>query len=167
MYQINHIIAVNPLWLECLTGLVAKASASRVEDPRFESRLPWLKNYGVSTGTGWPGVSIPWLGEMESLICNFYLNVAARTIVWADPSLRYTSMLLGQQASKQPTNQQSLLWLDRRKRRGSLGLMATSSFNRQLQFQLMATSSFNWWLQAVSTDGYKHFQLMATSSFNW
>ena len=29
------------------------------------------------------------------LICNFYLGVAARIIVWADPSLRYTSMLLG------------------------------------------------------------------------
>ena len=36
-----------------------------------------------------------WLGEMESLICNFYLSVAARQIVWADPSLRYTCMLLG------------------------------------------------------------------------
>ena len=32
---------------------------------------------------------------MESLICNFYLNVAARKIVRADPSLRYTGMLLG------------------------------------------------------------------------
>ena len=38
--------------------------------------------YRVSAGTGWPGVS-----EMESLICNFYLSVAARKIVWADPSL--------------------------------------------------------------------------------
>ena len=26
----------------------------------------------VSAGTGWPGVSILWPGEMESLICNFY-----------------------------------------------------------------------------------------------
>ena len=35
------------------------------------------------------------------MICNFYLSVAARKIVCADPSLRYTSMLLGR---KQPTN---------------------------------------------------------------
>ena len=35
-----------------------------------------------------------WLGEVESLICNCYLSVAARTFVWADPSSRDTSMLL-------------------------------------------------------------------------
>ena len=35
------------------------------------------------------------LGEIQSLICNFYLSVAACTIVWADPSLRHTGMLLG------------------------------------------------------------------------
>ena len=34
-----------------------------------------------------------WLGKMESLICTFYLSVAARKIVRADPSPRYTSML--------------------------------------------------------------------------
>ena len=57
--------------------------------------LPGAWRYRVSTGTGRPGVSILWLGEVESLICSFYLSVAARIIVWADPSLRYTSMLLG------------------------------------------------------------------------
>ena len=57
--------------------------------------LPGAWHYRVSAGTGQPGVSILWLGEMESLICNFYLGVAARKIVWADPSLRYTRMLLG------------------------------------------------------------------------
>ena len=51
--------------------------------------------YRVSAGTSWLGVSILWLGEVESLICSFYLSVAARKIVWADPSLRYTSTLLG------------------------------------------------------------------------
>ena len=56
---------------------------------------PGTWHYRVSTGTGWPGVSILWLGEVESLICSFYLSVAARKIVWADPSLRYTSLLLG------------------------------------------------------------------------
>ena len=100
-----------------LGGLVVKASASRAEDWAFESRLrrdfsgssrtsdlnigapvatlPGAWRYRVSTGTGRPGVSILWLGEMESWICSFYLSVAARKIVCADPSLRYTRMLLG------------------------------------------------------------------------
>ena len=50
--------------------------------------LPGAWRYRVSTGTGWPDVSILWMGEVERLICNFYLSVAARIIVWADPSLR-------------------------------------------------------------------------------
>ena len=57
--------------------------------------LPGAWRYRVSTGTGRPGVSILWLGEVERLICNFCLSVAARKIVWADSSLRYTSLLLG------------------------------------------------------------------------
>ena len=57
--------------------------------------LPGAWRYRVSSGTGRPGVSILWLGELESWICNFCLSVAARKIVWADPSLSYTSMLLG------------------------------------------------------------------------
>ena len=57
--------------------------------------LPGAWHYRVRAGTSRPGVSILWLGEMESLICNFYLSVAARKIVSADPSLRYTRMLLG------------------------------------------------------------------------
>ena len=39
--------------------------------------LPGAWRYGVSTGTGRPGVSILWLGEVERLICNFCLSVAA------------------------------------------------------------------------------------------
>ena len=57
--------------------------------------LPGAWRYRLSAGTGRPGVNILWLDEMESLVCNLYLSVAARTIVWADPSLRYTGMLLG------------------------------------------------------------------------
>ena len=96
---------------------MAKAYTSESEDPGFESSLrqdfsrssqtsdfkigtpvatqsgAW--HYRVSAGTGQPSVSILWLGEVESLICNFYLSVGARKIVWADPSLRYTNMLLG------------------------------------------------------------------------
>ena len=57
--------------------------------------LPGIWCYRVSTGNGQPSVCILWLGEMESLVCNFHLSVAACTTVWADPSLRYTYMLLG------------------------------------------------------------------------
>ena len=57
--------------------------------------LPGAWRYRVSAVTGRPGVGILCLGEVESLICNFYLSVAARTIVSRDPSMRYTSMLLG------------------------------------------------------------------------
>ena len=57
--------------------------------------LPGGWHYKVSARTGWPGVSILWLGEMESWICNLYLSVAVHKIVWTDPSLRYSSMLLG------------------------------------------------------------------------
>ena len=92
-------------------------SSSRAADPRFDSglrrgnfsrsshtsdlkigtpvaSLPGAWRYRVSAGTGWPGVSILWLGEAESWICNFYLSLEACKLVWADPYLRYTSMLL-------------------------------------------------------------------------
>ena len=110
-------VARLPMTINHLVGLVVKVSASRAEDPDFESHLrqdfsvsshtsdlkigtpvatlPGAWHYRVSAGTGRPGVSILWLGEVERLICNFYLSVAARKIVWADPSLGYTSMLLG------------------------------------------------------------------------
>ena len=82
-----------------LVGLVVKASTLRAEDPGFESHLhqdflgsshtsdikidtpvatvPGAWCYRVSAGTGRPGASILWLGEMESFVCNFYLSVAA------------------------------------------------------------------------------------------
>ena len=63
--------------------------------------LPGAWRYRVSTGTGRPGVSILWLGEMESLVCSFYLSVAARKIVCADPSLRYTRMFAGTLSNQQ------------------------------------------------------------------
>ena len=95
-----------------LAGLVVKASASGVEDPGYigffrlshtsdfkigtpVATLPGAWHYRVSAGTGRPGVSILWLGEVESWICNFFLSVAAHKIVIADPSLRYTCILLG------------------------------------------------------------------------
>ena len=116
--RMNAFLIVSKLTLipelfNCLVGLVVKVSASRAEGPRFESlrrdfyrveSYQWLKNWHSNcylakrlaslsqTLTGWPGVSILWLGEMESLVCNFYLSVSGRKIVWANPSLRYTGM---------------------------------------------------------------------------
>ena len=43
--------------------------------------LPGVWHFRVSAGTGRPGVSILWLDEVESWICNFYLHVAVRAIV--------------------------------------------------------------------------------------
>ena len=119
-------------WVNRLVGLVAKTSASRTADLGFDSHLPHgdfsrlshtsdLKlgtplatlpgtwHHRVNAGTTWPGVSILWLGEVESLICNFYLSEAARTIVWADPFLRYTCMLLGCYATC--TQQTTITWV--------------------------------------------------------
>ena len=46
-----------------------------------EATLPGAWHYRVSTGTGWSGVSIFLLCEIESFICNLYLSLAACTIV--------------------------------------------------------------------------------------
>ena len=56
--------------------------------------LPGAQRYRVSARTGWSGVSMLWLGDVDSLIYNFYLSVAARTTVCADLALRYTSILI-------------------------------------------------------------------------
>ena len=63
--------------------------------------LPGVWHYRVSAGTGWLGVNILWLGEVDSLMCNFYFSVAAHKIIWADLSLKYTSMLLGRWATNE------------------------------------------------------------------
>ena len=82
----------NPACAEIFSGS-SHTSDLRIGTP--VATLPGAWRYRVSTGTGRPVVSILWLGEVERLICNFYLSVTARKIVWADPSLRYTSLLLG------------------------------------------------------------------------
>ena len=77
-------------------NLIQKGEAQRCSwGMQKKATLPGAWHYRVSAGTGWPGVSMLWLGEMQSFIHNFYLSVAAHTTVWVDPSLRYTSMLLG------------------------------------------------------------------------
>ena len=113
---------------------MVKVSSLRVEDPGFDSCLcrkdfsrsshtsdfktgtpvttmtgAW--RYRFSVRIGWPRVSILWLGEIEKLIWNLYLIVAACQLVWADPCMRYASMLLGSRAiNKQqiPSNQLNL-----------------------------------------------------------
>ena len=49
----------------------------------------------LSTGTGLPSFSKLGLEEMASLICSFCFCVAASTIVIADLSLTFSSMLFG------------------------------------------------------------------------
>ena len=66
--------------------------------------LPGAWRYMVSAGTGWPGVSILWLGEMESLICSFYLSVAARKL---SEQICPWDTLACYWDVKQPTNKQS------------------------------------------------------------
>ena len=116
-FPFSHLLLHTPTPAPPPTPSLYPVSALRAEDPGFESRLrrdfsrsshtsdlkidtplatlPDSWNYRIHAGTGRPSVSILWLGKMESLVCNFYLSVAARKIVWADLSLSYTRMLLG------------------------------------------------------------------------
>ena len=87
-----------------IVSLVVNTSASREENPGFDSRLchkdssgyshtselkfdtpvttlPGALRYRISAGNGWPSACILRLGEVERSICNFYLSVAARTLV--------------------------------------------------------------------------------------
>ena len=92
---------------------MVKVSATTVEDTWIDSRLPrssctydleigalaanlqgdWCSR--VSAGTGWPRVRMLCLGEMASLVGNFYLSIAARAVVSADPSLRQSLSVAG------------------------------------------------------------------------
>ena len=69
----------NPACARIFSGS-SHTSDSKIGTP--VATLPGAWRYRVSTGTGQPGVSILWLGEVERLICNFYLGVAAGKIVW-------------------------------------------------------------------------------------
>ena len=55
--------------------------------------LPGTWHYRVSTRTGWPVVSVLWLGEVSRFIYNFNLTVAAHALIYTGSSLRYTSRL--------------------------------------------------------------------------
>ena len=113
---------------DCLVGLVVRcpprerkipglypacdrifSGSNHTSDPKIGTpvaTLPGAWRYRVSTGTGRPGVSILWLGEIERWICNFYLSVAACKIVWADPTWDTLACCWD---VKQPTNQQTKL----------------------------------------------------------
>ena len=116
--DISAILVTSPI--HYLAGLVVKASASSswrsgVQIPlamgffRVES-YQWLKTWHSS---GYPartwryrisaGVSILWLGEVESLICNFCLSVAAHKI---SVQICPWDTLVCCWDVKQPTNQQ-------------------------------------------------------------
>ena len=88
----RKISGSNPACAEIFSG---SSHTSDLKTGTPVATLPGAWHYRVSAGTGRTGVSILWLGEVESLICDSYLSVVARKIVCADPSLRYTSMLLG------------------------------------------------------------------------
>ena len=70
------------------TGIFLGRHTSDLKIDTPVASLPGAWRDRVSAGTGRPVVSMLWLGELESLICSFYRSVAARKIVWADPSLR-------------------------------------------------------------------------------
>ena len=93
----NHEGAAGACHNDLLVGQVAKATAPNAEGLEFESRLrrdisgsshtsdliigtpvatlPGALRYRVSVETGWPGVSILLLGEVESLVCSCYLGM--------------------------------------------------------------------------------------------
>ena len=86
-------LIISTLMTGLLVGLAVKAPASKAADPGFDSRLchedfsgsrgtpvvtlPGAWRCRVSFGTGWLGVSILRLGEVQSLNGNFCLSVAA------------------------------------------------------------------------------------------
>ena len=76
--QERKILGSNPAWTGIFSGS-SHTSDLKIGTPVVT--LPGTWRYRVSTGTGQPGVSILWLGEVKRLICNFYLSVAARKIV--------------------------------------------------------------------------------------
>ena len=63
-----------------------------ISEPQISTPVAVLtgtRRYRVISRSGWPNVSVQWLNESASLICNFYL-VAARPIIKVDPTPRHT-----------------------------------------------------------------------------
>ena len=130
-YAYSLLLVCFPLFTfhhHCLIGLVFKASTSRAAYPSSitavpmgmfsgtsltsdlkigtaVATLPGAWQYRVSTGTGWPSVSVLWLGEIESLICNFCLIVAELQL---SEQIRPWDTLACCWNVKQASNQQTL-----------------------------------------------------------
>ena len=98
--SVSHVSPSFP-YNDRLVGLMVKASASRAEiwgsNPACArifpgqapvATLPGAWHCRVNTGTGWPGVSILWLGEVASLTFRFSLWQPCQ-IVEANLSLRF------------------------------------------------------------------------------
>ena len=98
----RKIPSSNPVCAGIFSGL-SHTSDFKICTP--VATLPGSWCYRVSAGTGPPGVSILWLGEMESWICNFYLSVSARKIEQICPR----DTLACCWDVKQPTNNNSSL----------------------------------------------------------
>ena len=103
--KVTSCVFTGVLLVDGFISLVVKASASRAADSELISHLcqdfsGWSHTSDLEIGT--PVATLELVGPLlvyydwvrESLIYNFYLSVAAHTVVLADPSLRYTSMLL-------------------------------------------------------------------------
>ena len=73
----RKILGLNPACSGIFLGL-SHTSDLKISTP--VATLPGAWHYRISAGTGWPSVSTLWLGEMESLICNFYLSLAAHKL---------------------------------------------------------------------------------------
>ena len=65
----------------CRRDFIRSSHTSNFKFGTPVATLPGAWRYRVSAGTGWPSVSILGLDEVEHLICNFYLSVAACKIV--------------------------------------------------------------------------------------
>ena len=105
----RKILGSNPAYAMIFSGS-SHTSDLKIGTP--VATLPGAWRYRVSAGTGRPGVSILWLGEMESLICNFYFSVAARKF----EQIRPRDTLACCWDVKQPTNnihktQQLITWI--------------------------------------------------------
>ena len=112
--SVSHSSQVPLFFLYRLVGLVVKASASREEDPWFESRLRRgfsgsrqtsdLKiGTPVATLPGVKGAALELVGPVSVYYdCNFCLSVAARTIVWSR-SVPVSSTLVSQFLSLSPS----------------------------------------------------------------
>ena len=92
-------VAMSDQWLDyqCSSGDVRPVTWLSVFQWRCQTSDLTIAVPVATWDAGWQrvGVNTPWLSETETLICNFFLSVAARTIVWADPSQKYSSMLQG------------------------------------------------------------------------